>query len=87
MAISVDGAADSATLAGRYRLTYPLLTDPGLKTALAYGVAMEGRDIAIPSLFVVDTTGDVVWRYVGTSIVDRPHSATIIDVLSGLDKR
>jgi len=85
--ISADTQKDHANLVARYRLAYPMLSDPGVKTAFAYGVAMDGRDIAIPSLFVLDRNGTVVWRYVGETMADRPHSARITEVLTELRKK
>ena len=81
MGISADTPAQSRQIASRYRLTFRLLHDPKVTTASAYGVAMEGRDIAVPALFVVDRAGAVRWRHVGKTMADRPHSATIIEVL------
>ena len=87
MGISADTAEMSRRLVDKYRLTFALLQDPDVKTASAYGVAMKDRDIAVPALFVIDRSGRVRWRYVGKTMVDRPHSATVIDVLRKLSGR
>lgn len=49
--------------------------------ASAYGVAMAGRDIAVPAVFVVLPNGTITWRKVGESVSDRPSSAEILDAL------
>jgi len=48
---------------------------------MAYGVAMEGRDIAVPSVFVVLPNGTIFWKQVGESIADRPSNAELLDVV------
>jgi len=57
------------------------LRDEGLRVALAYGVAMEGRDIAVPAVFVVLPSGLIYWKQVGESVADRPSNAQILDIL------
>lgn len=79
-AISVDSQEDSAELSKSLELPFPLLEDKDLKVALQYGVAMEGRDIAVPSVFVVLPNGSIFWKQVGESIADRPTNAQILDV-------
>lgn len=53
--------------------------DSGLKTALAYGVAMVDKDIAVPATFVIDTNQRIVWSQVGESMIDR---APLDEILS-----
>jgi peroxiredoxin len=75
--ISVDGREDSTALVARLGLHYPLLSDPDLRVASAYGVAMKGRDIAVPSVFVV--RGDrIVYRKVGETVGDRPTPDEVV---------
>jgi peroxiredoxin len=62
----------------------PLLCDPDLKVISAYGVAMEGKDIAVPSTFVIDRTGAIRWRYVGENMRDRPTAQQLIDKVAQL---
>ena len=77
-AISVDEQAESEKLAQELKIPFPLLRDDRLAVATAYGVAMEGRDIAVPSVFVVRQDGRIFWKKVGESIRDRPTPAEII---------
>ncbi len=49
--------------------------------ALPYGVAMQGRDIAIPAVFVVLPRGTVFWKYVGESMSDRPGTDEILAIV------
>ncbi len=78
MGISVDEISDSVALAGKLGISYPLLADPGLKAALAFGVAMQGDEIAVPSVFVVSKDRRIVFTKVGESVVDRPSVSTLL---------
>jgi len=78
VAISVDSRADSAQLAERLGLGIPLLADPDLTTIRAYGVAMKGRDLAVPATFIVKPDGRISARYVGETQFDRPSVDTLL---------
>jgi peroxiredoxin len=79
VAISVDPAADSSKLAAELGLHYPLLSDADLRTASAYGVAMQGRDIAVPSVFVVRHDRTIAWKKVGEDMTDRPSAGEVLE--------
>mgnify|MGYP000081233680 CR=1 FL=1 len=81
-AISVDSREDSAKLAQSLELPFPLLEDVDLRVALQWGVAMEGRDIAVPAVFVVLPNGTIFWKKVGENIADRPTNSQILEVTS-----
>ncbi|MDC3958584.1 redoxin domain-containing protein [Polyangium jinanense] len=80
-AISVDSEEESRELAAKLDVHYPLLRDDGLKTALAYGVAMQGQDIAVPSTFVILPEGRIFFRQIGESMADRPSTAELLDIV------
>lgn len=80
-AISVDAISDSVNLAAKLGVSFPLLSDPDLKTALAYGVAMKGAEIAVPSVFIIGRDRRVHYRHIGESISDRPTPDTILDAI------
>jgi peroxiredoxin len=80
-AISVDTREESAEFAAKLGARYPLLADEGLRVALSFGVAMEGRDIAVPAVFVVLPGGRIFFRQVGESLADRPSNAQILDLV------
>ena len=79
VAISVDPIEDSVGLAGKLGIRFPLLMDVDLKAALAYGVAMDGDEIAVPSVFVVGRDKKVHFAYVGESVTDRPSVDTLLE--------
>lgn len=80
MAISADPPEDSAALIKDKGISIPLLSDPGLKTISAYGVAMEGRDIAVPSVFIITKSKKIHWKYIGEDMADRPDEQKLLDV-------
>jgi len=81
--ISADEAQDSAALARKQEIPFPLVHDEGLRAALAYGVAMEGEDIAVPAVFVIDGERRIHWKHVGESLWDRP---SVEDILAMVDE-
>lgn len=79
MAISADDAEASTALAARLGLGFSLLSDPDLAVAVRYGVAMAGRDIAVPAVLVVRRDRTVAWRYVGEDMTDRPRAVMVLE--------
>ncbi|MGH9947787.1 MAG: redoxin domain-containing protein [Pyrinomonadaceae bacterium] len=66
VAISVDPPATSHDLAERYGLTFPILSDPNLETIRRYdlvheGEGEDGKGIARPAEFLIDSNGAVRW--------------------------
>ncbi len=61
-------------------VSYPILADPDHKIADAFGVYnLLGDGVATPAVFIIDTSGHIVWSYVGQHINDRPNSQTILE--------
>lgn len=77
-AISVDTTDDSAQLARELVIDFPLLSDPGLRVALSYGVAMAGQEIAVPAVFIVLPNHQIFWARVGETIADRPSNEELL---------
>lgn len=80
-AVSVDEREDSVRFAKQLGARYPLLLDEGLRVSMAFGVAMEGRDIPVPAIFLVLPGGRIFWRKVGESVADRPSIAELNDAM------
>lgn len=78
MAISADSREDSASFAADDGITVPLLSDPELRVISAYGVAMDGDDIAVPASFIIRPDGTIYWSYVGETMADRPDAAELL---------
>jgi peroxiredoxin len=61
---------------------YPLLADPEHLVAEAFNVYdLLGTGYAAPSVFVIDSNGDIVWSYVGQNRNDRPTATSILEHL------
>lgn len=76
-AISVDDPADSAALAERLGVQFPLLSDPQVRVIAAYGVQMEGQALAVPATFVIRPDRTIAWQYVGDTVPDRPPADVV----------
>jgi hypothetical protein len=53
-AVSADPIEEAERLGKKLELTFPIGADPELKLIRQFGVEMEGREIAIPSMFVLE---------------------------------
>ena len=54
------------------------MADPDLEVIGAYGVAMDGGDIAVPATFIIRPDRTVAWRYVGETMADRPDGEGLL---------
>ena len=73
---SVSGAQQAATAA------YPVLSDADHQAAEAFGVYNLLKDnLAAPSVFIIDTDGQIVWRHIGQNAQDRPGVQQILNNL------
>lgn len=84
VAISVDTPEDSRKLRAKLKLSFPLLSDPDLKTIDAYGVRMTDSEIAVPATFVVAKDGTIAYRYIGETQADRPTNEDLLKALMSL---
>lgn len=58
---------------------YPVLADPDHQVSEDYGVYnLLGDNVAAPSVFIIDSTGQIVWHYIGADSLDRLSAATIL---------
>ncbi len=78
----MDPVAKSRQLAGTLGLTFPLVSDPALVAARAYGVADEWNEIAWPAEFLIDRGGTIRWRATAESVGTRSSAN---DVLRAFD--
>lgn len=72
VAISADPPEDAKRMADKLGIEYPVLSDPYAQVIDAYGVRMRDMDIAVPTTFVLDGEGRVVWRRQSDTQFDRP---------------
>ena len=75
---SVDGARQTVKAA------FPMLADPNHRVAEAYGVYnVLGDQLAAPSVFIINTDGQIVWSRIGRGATDRPNAQKILEKLLG----
>lgn len=84
MVVSADEPKDSAELATKLGLTYPLLADTKQTAIRGFGVADESTGVAWPTVFVVGRDGKVANRFFTESYKKR---ATTNEVLAALDRQ
>jgi peroxiredoxin len=65
-------------MAAELGLHFRLVRDADLRVAIAYGVAMQGRDIAVPAVFVVRADRVIAWKQVGEDMTDRASPRDIL---------
>lgn len=93
LAISVDSHEESRNLCRSRGYTFPFLSDPDTKGAIAgYGVihkggAEDGHDIARPAEFLVDPSGTIRWENLTENLLARLRPATALRVIDGLPAR
>lgn len=72
--------AESAEWIAEDGIRVVLLSDPNLEVISAYGVAMDGEDIAVPATFVIRQDRTIHWSYVGESMADRPDAPELFEI-------
>jgi peroxiredoxin Q/BCP len=82
IALAVHSLTGAGQVARLTEAPFPILADPDHAVAEAYGVYdLLGDGIATPSVFIIDTSGQIVWSYVGQNAADRPGIQTILENL------
>ena len=73
LAVSPDAPEGLTKAARRAGATFPLLGDPGLKAASAFGLSFgaPGRQLPVPAVYVVDRDGAGHFQYVNPNYVVR----------------
>ena len=78
MAISKDDLSNAPLIADDVNAAFPILYDPAAKVIREYGVYnLQGDGLAAPSTFVIDSSGVIRWKYVG-STGDRPSADEVL---------
>jgi peroxiredoxin len=73
----------------RYAPPYPILSDKGGKVAADYGIHARTTSLVRlttfkPSVFLVDSTGQILYANYLTSYVKEPDNQGPLDVLAGM---
>ena len=80
----MDEPKDSAELATKLGLTFPLLSDAKQTAIHAFGVADESTGVAWPTIFVVGRDGKVAARFFTESYKKR---TTTSELLAAFDRQ
>ena len=78
---SVEKAQETVDKQG---LSFPVLSDAGAKTVIAYDILNEAAEIARVATFIVDGDGVIRYRYVGANKKDRPTPETMLSEIRAL---
>lgn len=85
--ISVDPPRNSARMAGKLLLPFPLLSDAEGELARRCGLWNVEEGVAVPAIVVVDQSGEARYLYAGSDFADRPGDKEIFAALDGLAGR
>ncbi len=83
--ISVDPPDHNVAMVGKLELPFPLLSDARGELSRLYGLWNEEEGVAVPSILVVDRSGETRYLYSGSDFADRPGDAEIFEALEGLE--
>ncbi len=81
VAISVDPPQRNAAMVEKLLLPFPLLSDPDGSIMQRYDVWDAEAKIAIPAIFVIDSSDTVRYVYRGHDFADRPGDQAVFDAL------
>lgn len=81
LGLSLDDAIIQQRVAEELGGRFPLVLDPDAKVVKAFNVMHPQEKLSRPSLFLLGPNMEVLYRYVGQGIQDRPPFATLMDVL------
>lgn len=86
LVISVDPPETSREVIRKQRLGFSILSDGDCRVIRDFGVlhrggGLEGNDIAVPSMFLINRQGRLVWFRKATRITDRPDPREVLTVI------
>ncbi len=81
LTVSTDSVQDSRRLAEKLKLPFDLLSDSEAEVVRGYGLQMhepyQNLTVAIPASFLIDKSGNLVWRHVSATVNDRAAPAEV----------
>jgi peroxiredoxin len=85
IAVAVQNQAGAQTSIKDSGTSYPILADANRDVANAYGVYnLLNDNVAAPSVFIINKSGEIAWSYIGKDINDRPTNNLILSNLPPL---
>lgn len=83
--ISVDPPANNAGMVGKLQLPFPILSDPEGELARHFGLWNADEGLPLPSVVVVDQSGEVSYLYKGSDFADRPTNEEVFAAIEGFE--
>ena len=82
-AASVDAPDKARDVMTKAKLAFPVLADESRAATQAFGVlhaqgSPEGKDVPIPSMFLINRDGKIIWQRVAKAVQDRPDPEDVI---------
>ena len=68
----------------KLQLPFPLLSDARGELARSYGIWNDDEGVAVPTIIVVDRSGEIRYLYAGSDFADRPGDEEIFSALDEL---
>ena len=79
IAVAVQDKTGAQATVQDSNVTYPVLADPDHSMTDSYNVFnLLNDNVATPAVFIIDTSGKIVWSYIGQHIQDRPSNVEIL---------
>ena len=91
LAVSVDAVADNKRVAKKHKIAFPILSDAQREVIWSYGVlhngaGLDGSDVPLPSMFLIDCHGNITWRYVARKVQSRLDPEVVLKVVAPEEK-
>jgi len=85
VAIAFQNQNGATRSAEKSKVSYPILADKDHEVASAYNVHNLLKDgVATPAVFIIDSSGEIAWSYIGKNLGDRPSTQVIFEYLPSL---
>lgn len=82
--VSVDPPQNNARMVGKLLLSFPLLSDPRGELMKRLGLWDAQDGVAVPSVIVIDRSGEIRYLYTGSDLADRPDEEEVLAALRGI---
>ena len=83
LALAVQTQTEAAASVEASHAQYPILADSDHAVAELYGMYDSPAEVAggkaTPAVFIINPEGEILWKYIGNAISDRPSSQLILE--------
>jgi len=84
LAVSPDGIDKTRDTVTRYKIPFRLLSDPQMKVINKYGVLNELENGDDASVFIIDKSGKIRYKYIGIVPSDMPSNDKLMETIRGM---